>query len=320
MASVRCCQCNGSKARCTRCTCAKRNSPCVSCRPGPMDQCMNRTNVHALTNHTNGSSVEQSSNTLVPSPPLLSSSSSSPPLLPSPVVSSHDSTQPVEGYFLNESEQNEMMLSAYGSTMDTRSSTCTFQSHSEISLNQSWFLKWKSVIQLSGRHYDLPRGSCGRKYIGVLCDEIKHLAQRNYPSERVIVFSSVILQRDSLVKKSKVICCMLIRRLSLWCEGKSDLLIQEAIRCDRSFHRNAAHKLQNRNDSNIHITKVFTRLMLRGNIRAAVRWLTERSKGNVLLPTDSMKLKTGDSENSITVIDALKLKHPAPHPHILLHS
>ena len=27
-----------------------------------------------------------------------------------------------------------------------------------------------------------------------------------------------------------------------------------------------------------------------------------------------MKLKTGDSENSITVIDALKLKHPALHP------
>ena len=54
--------------------------------------------------------------------------------------------------------------------------------------------------------------------------------------------------------------------------------------------------------------KVFTRLMLKGNVRAAVRWLTEHSGGGVLKPSDSTTI----GGTSMTVLEALTLKHPDP--------
>ena len=52
---------------------------------------------------------------------------------------------------------------------------------------------------------------------------------------------------------------------------------------------------------------MFIRLMLRGKVRAAVRWATERTKGAVLSPSDII-------EGSIAVMDVLHQKHPVPHP------
>lgn len=51
-----------------------------------------------------------------------------------------------------------------------------------------------------------------------------------------------------------------------------------------------------------HVVKVFTRLMLRGDLRAATRWLTDRGALN---PTDMI-----DHESSKTVLDVLQEKHP----------
>jgi len=48
--------------------------------------------------------------------------------------------------------------------------------------------------------------------------------------------------------------------------------------------------------------------MLEGNVHAAVHWLTEYSGGGVLKPSDSTTI----GGTSMTVLDALGLKHPDP--------
>ena len=48
-----------------------------------------------------------------------------------------------------------------------------------------------------------------------------------------------------------------------------------------------SHRRPSFKDSQEPLIKVFTRLMLEGNVRAAVCWLTERSGGGVLKPSDS---------------------------------
>ena len=121
--------------------------------------------------------------------------------------------------------------------------------------SSDWAKRWNTVIHLSGSHYSLPRGPVGRRYVTLLTEEIQHLTQKLYSSERLIVFSSVILQRNKMVKKTRDIKDTLERRLSLWCDEKYDILVQEAVRCDHPFQR-----IRQGNDD--HITKVFSRLML----------------------------------------------------------
>ena len=53
-------------------------------------------------------------------------------------------------------------------------------------------------------------------------------------------------------------------------------------------------------DAPYHI-KVFTRLMLEGNVFTAVCWLTEHCGGSVLKPSDSTTI----GGNSMTVLEAL---------------
>ena len=53
--------------------------------------------------------------------------------------------------------------------------------------------------------------------------------------------------------------------------------------------------------------------MLEGNVRAAVRWVTERAGGGLLQPTDSVEYNHPQlGVISKTVLDVLHLKHPDP--------
>ena len=52
--------------------------------------------------------------------------------------------------------------------------------------------------------------------------------------------------------------------------------------------------------------------MLFGQTKAAIKWLSEQSKGRVL-PSDSfIDVKHGDGSSRISVLDALRRKHPEP--------
>ena len=51
--------------------------------------------------------------------------------------------------------------------------------------------------------------------------------------------------------------------------------------------------------------------MLQGKIKAAVRWITERSRSGPLAPTDEI---SEDGSMKKTVLDVLRSKHPDPHP------
>ena len=108
------------------------------------------------------------------------------------------------------------------------------------------------------------------------------------------------------MRKGCDICRLLERHMKLWHNGQFDALLQEAVRCDQSL-RNSRRRPSFK-DFQEHLIKVFTRLMLEGNVHAAVRWLTERSGGGVLKPSDF----TNIGGISMTVLEALNLKHPDP--------
>ena len=56
--------------------------------------------------------------------------------------------------------------------------------------------------------------------------------------------------------------------------------------------------------------------MLLGKVRTAMRWLTSRSKGHVLSPSDTTSITVNGQIKQVPVIDILKSKHPSLHsPH-----
>ena len=203
-----------------------------------------------------------------------------------------------EGHYLEEDEVRELMIKAYGRELMTTADTPE---------TCPWVGRWEVITQHQARHYSLPGGSVGRKYVDTLTNEVLQLASGNYPSERLIVFSSLMLQRDRNVKKASDIRQLLERRLALWYDEKFDVLLQEACKALRNRVR------WPKDDS--HVDRVFSRLMMQGKIRAAVRWITERSSNGLLAPTDETIVTVGDgSTTSMSVLDVLKSKHPNPRP------
>ena len=337
-----CCTCNGRNAVCKRCVCARAKKPCSTCLPLKDNRCVNtlplrvnsvidssrncvlpiagdglvKQTKNGLTNaHVNLAAevTDRQSLSAVASDELVNTSGSTGDHVSFPeprydfrrnssscinesAVGNGEGLSTVD---LQDSRSllDELMIAGYGDKL----LYCDGGPRDSV-----WCQRWSIIVQCMGQHYSLPGGSIGRRYIDLLCAELQHLSLGTYHSEGVIVFCSVMLQRDRLVRKGCDIRRLLERRMNLWRDEQYDVLIQEATRCDRSLRN--SHRRPLSGNSQEHLIKVFTRLMLEGNVRAAVRWLTERSGGGVLRPSDSTTI----GGTSMTVLEALGLKHPDP--------
>ena len=110
-----------------------------------------------------------------------------------------------------------------------------------------------------------------------------------------------------MVKKGADIREVMEKRMERWTNDEFDVLVDEAVACDKAI------KIRAYKEDSDHFITVFTRLMLLGKTRAAMRWLSERSKGLVLPSSSVIDVKRDDgSFSSTSVLDALKSKHPEP--------
>ena len=57
------------------------------------------------------------------------------------------------------------------------------------------------VMRLNGKHYSLPGGSVGQNFADALSVELNYFVLGQYPAERCLVFSSVVLQKDRMIDK-----------------------------------------------------------------------------------------------------------------------
>ena len=300
---MKCCTCNGEKARCVRCVCVKNKRPCLNCLPGRANSCHN-----TITQRQSSVTVRSPpNNTDVPSRRGLSSPSISAPSSDADSdvdVSMTASPAPLNSP-LNSPTGNDIDIDQY---MKTAFGAALVRSEVPMATADVWVRRWTTVANLKGKLYHVPGGSVGRKYVEQLSLEVSYLAAGNFPFERLMVFSAVVLQRNRLVRKGSDIRRVLERRLMMWSNNEFDLLLEEAVKCDRTIRVNVQRVTED------HFVSVFTRLMLQGNIRAAVRWLSGHSSGMVLPSNSTIKLKHPDGTVSqTTVFEVLKMKHPEPH-------
>ena len=93
-----------------------------------------------------------------------------------------------------ESHDEDIMMEASGASLDK--STCL-----DLSI---WTERWVKSVRLPKRLYTLPNGNIEKQYVDFLADELKLLSTAaDSTSERVLVMSRVLLQRDPMIKASK---------------------------------------------------------------------------------------------------------------------
>ena len=120
-----------------------------------------------------------------------------------------------------------------------------------------------------------------KEFVDLLTHEVTHLHSGATRSERLIEFLGLMLHHDEMVKKGQDIRRLLARRIQEWKSEKHAELMHDFERCSK--HKFIHHNI---GSCEQHTYKVFSNLMLKGQVRSAVRWLTERqSKGGVLDPS-----------------------------------
>ena len=169
--------------------------------------------------------------------------------------------------------------------------------HSEGgSYDNVWCKLWLRIVSFKNCHYYLPNGAVAHDFINLLSSEISLLARGVERLERLLVFLSVMLRCDPMVRRGTDIRC-----LKEWKEEKFESLVYDAERCARQFTR------PRKKDDKDHTVAVFTRLMLQGQVCSAVRFITDRVSGSGVLSLDSPSNVPG-----MSVFDMLKQKHPEP--------
>jgi hypothetical protein len=174
-------------------------------------------------------------------------------------------------------------------------------SHSNGSVpdDAKWQDYWGQLVVFPSQTYDAPKGAVGTRFIEELAELILGILDRRINAEQFIVFQMVMLQRSREVTGASAIRRRITRWLDAWKERKFDMLVQSTVRDMESYLSS-----KQRGVTKEQRAKIFHGKMLQGNVRGAVRYLTDREQGGILLP-DDIDEKTGDS-----VKEVLESKHP----------
>lgn len=163
----RCCKCQNTGV-CKSCLCVREGRHCTDCYPSRLGRCCNLPLdplPQQLPSHVACTpSFVSCSPSVSPSPSSSSPSVNHSFMNSSPLYPSTESGDS-EGHYLDDGEVDSMLHSAYGATL--ASSTIP---------DNEWYSRWMSITQLSGNHYFLPKGQCGRRYVNLLSAEVDFLS------------------------------------------------------------------------------------------------------------------------------------------------
>ena len=151
--------------------------------------------------------------------------------------------------------------------------------------------------------YDAPSGKVGKIFVGILSVELDRVYTRKWIVERVIVFQSVILQRNQGVNTSLQICKHVLFQLSFWNRGAFDELVKDTYNYAMGY---LGKDRRNQEEEQHH--KTFSNLVLKGKLCKAVRLVCDREKGGVLQPDELAEDCTGTINETVTSV--LEGKHP----------
>lgn len=300
-APTACCQCTSSSTcKTQKCACRRAKRHCL--KDGCGKKCSNQP--------TTAPSPPPSAPTLcitiddneVPEPEILTPHSSASGTSTTTSGSSVDGNvetaeeADLPGYVVD--EMDEKLISVYGDFVHKNGG---FHLHGGIDDDEQWQKFWKLVTGLPPQSYDVPKGSVGRAFVDAYTKLLRGALERKWNSERLVVFCSVVLQRERGISGAKAIRQRISQRMDLWEKGHWEALVEDTVRTNLRLRANSTE-----NTDEETVRRVYCRLLLQGKVREAVRFLSGRIKGGVLQPNDI------DTKSGLPVIDVLMEKHPSP--------
>ena len=146
-----------------------------------------------------------------------------------------------------------------------------------ISHDAAWQVWWRDLAVMPSRCYDALSGRVRKPFVGTLGDELRGVRDRLWNSVWFIIFQTVIPQRARHVTTSDAIRRRTKKRLDDWGEGKHAMLVEDTLHTCAEYLTVAR-----REETAEHRTQMYHSLVLRGKLRTAVRWITEREMGSIL--------------------------------------
>ena len=161
-----------------------------------------------------------------------------------------------------------------------------------------WQHYYRSLVTYNASCYHLPSNSIGKDFISVLTGLCNGIRTRQHNSEKFLVFPLVVLQRSLSITKSPDIKKRIAHRLALWKAGKYQLLVQETPKDLQNLQR-----IHRGNTTQAQRLQTYNRLLLQGELRRAIRFISDRDQATIYDPDSSTP--GGD-----IVLDVLHSKHP----------
>ena len=182
---------------------------------------------------------------------------------------------------------------------------------SALDLAYSEVCGWKRNI------FMLPSGGSSKAFVaetaGLLSAFATHSALESVALKTCMVMPALILQKPHKNSKSHENLKCVTRRMELWKSGDISALLHECRAIQRLLSNPSKRSAQPEDDA---ACRGFTCQMLLGNVKGALRCLSQSTKGGVL-PL------TADCGDGKTTLEALRDKHPAASPipdgDVLLH-
>mgnify|MGYP006186617991 CR=1 FL=1 len=171
--------------------------------------------------------------------------------------------------------------------------------HGGVPEDEVWQRRYDQVVANPHKLYLPPQGKVGKAVVSTYAKELRGVRERRWNSERPLCFLACILRRRPDCTRSADIKRRIENRLRLWEDGKFDALIQDITSAALNGASRGTREAQEEQEAWFYNSSV-----LDGNLRTAVRNLTDGVRGGVLGPED-LCTKTGRP-----VIEVLRDKHP----------
>ena len=151
---------------------------------------------------------------------------------------------------------------------------------------------YNEVVKWQKNIFKLPSGKAGKEFLNILT-ELFNSFNVSSPLEPIamkviMIVGPILLQKPSQNSKTKDHVLFLEKRIKLWRNGQLSELMRECQTIQKRLIKNKPNKE--------HCERVFVRLMLRGRVSAALKWIS-KSRSTMM-------------EITPEVIEQLKSKHP----------